>query len=374
MLSLVLAGLWYHQNSRSWSPRVLGTTQIKDYLVNDYIIYASDQDSQLNLYWMDREDGEKDLLADKALDYAPAFMFGFKEVIFFSRQSGFTEIWRYDTSTGRYDLITATTSYPLYHKISPNGKKMVYLEYNKASEDEVSVFGPIYLVDLVSGRTQLINNNASFPEWDSDSKFIIYSAKSEPDLGDYKICLRDLNQQGTLGEEQDIYQGGISPLYFSSKQEIIFTKLDSETIEIAKMNLYSQEATVITDFEFSKEEGLVMNYQLSPDQTRLLFTRTMLGGDNYEEIWVVGINGRNPKKLVKYGHAPVWSRVDNKIIYTKSGYQEDIWVMDVTGLNQVKLTSQGNNWFPATTISMSSNPGILIKNNFDNFYSRYGFD
>ncbi len=79
-------------------------------------------------------------------------------------------------------------------------------------------------------------------------------------------------------------------------------------------------------------------YNWSPDGSMIAFTPSGLFGDVFiQELWVMGADGSNPRRLAAEGSSPTWAPDSRRIAYERDG---QIRVINVDGSGSARLTNQ----------------------------------
>ena len=79
-------------------------------------------------------------------------------------------------------------------------------------------------------------------------------------------------------------------------------------------------------------------YNWSPDGSMIAFTPSGLFGDVFiQELWVMGADGSNPRRLAAEGSSPTWAPDSRRIAYERDG---QIRVINVDGSGDDRLTNQ----------------------------------
>ncbi|MBE0433632.1 PD40 domain-containing protein [candidate division WOR-3 bacterium] len=218
-------------------------------------------------------------------------------------------------------------------------------DFNPDGEWLVYIGGPGGVNNIYKAKingdsiTQLTFNNYwnRRPKWSPDGKKILFG-RTEAPSDSCGLCLMDadgLNNK-VINRENSAEIGDFLPDY-----EIAFLGWVNNSAGIWITDTIGSNKIRI--YEYGDHAGGI---SCSPDGSKILFCI-----DDTEklrlEIWVIDVDGSNPKRLCIDGIEPCWSPDGTKIVYVKynstkqamthPGYGE-LWVMDADGSNQRQLT------------------------------------
>ena len=120
---------------------------------------------------------------------------------------------------------------------------------------------------------------------------------------------------------------------------------------ISIWDIEEQTDKVIYDIDLN---FIALNLEVSPDGSHLSFNKVKsvgAGAWENEEIWVVGIDGSNPRHLV-YGEYPTWSPDSQRIAFNKtsttnrSGRENKLFVINVDG-SKLQVLFDFDAWHPS---------------------------
>jgi serine/threonine protein kinase/Tol biopolymer transport system component len=109
------------------------------------------------------------LTQDAARDYCPSVSADGKTLVFLSKRSENTDIWKKDLESGKETALSATPSNEQYPVISDDGTKVAYV----IDESQMTA---IYVLSINRGVSEKIGDGWHRPaDWSSDGKWILYT-------------------------------------------------------------------------------------------------------------------------------------------------------------------------------------------------------
>lgn len=212
-----------------------------------------------------------------------------------------------------------------------SGTKIVYVDEEKGNYD-------IYLLDLISGKTERLTNN---PEKDSDPAFspdgenIAFSrASSETDA---KIWLIDL-ESGS--QTQLTYGGGIDthPSWEAEGSKIVFSrKVTTGEADLWTVSLNPGEMQQLT----SDPMGEYLEPCWSPDGQYIAYRKNLYT----DTIWIMSSDGdaEGHRQLTFEGSefSPSFSGDSKKVVYDHLEKNSSIWSVNVDGSSKERLMDSG---------------------------------
>jgi TolB protein len=131
------------------------------------------------------------------------------------------------------------------------------------------------------------------------------------------------------------------PAWSADGKKILFTRGDVMTnIDIYTMDADGSNVARLTEHPERDQRGA-----FSPDGQTIAFVSQR---DGDVAIWLIDIDGANPRKLVK-GREPAFSPDGRRIAFTSSAFHDndEIYLIDLDGSNMVRLTDNRRkfDWF-----------------------------
>lgn len=148
----------------------------------------------------------------------------------------------------------------------------------------------------------------------------------------------DGNDPQQLTDTRDFEQ---HPAWSADGKKILFTRGDVMTnIDIYTMDADGSNVARLTEHPERDQRGA-----FSPDGQTVAFVSQR---DGDVAIWLIDIDGANPRKLVK-GREPAFSPDGRRIAFTSSAFHDndEIYLIDLDGSNMVRLTDNRRkfDWF-----------------------------
>ena len=141
-----------------------------------------------------------------------------------------------------------------------------------------------------------------------------------------------------LFEFTDVHAMDLSPVWSPDGTSLAFQRLDLDDFT---------KDIIVYDFRSNSLSFLgtglhrIGSFSWSPDGDQLVLEGRMEDGGDYNDIWVVELDGGNPVQLTtdpESDSGPVWNPDGEKIIFnTKRNGFDDIYMMDTDGSNQEEL-------------------------------------
>lgn len=231
------------------------------------------------------------------------------------------DLWLADVATGEQTGIASGASQPAFNK---DGSLLAYRSWNLDTRG-------IFFRDFIGGRggqvTKFVEDG--LPTWSPDGFSFAFATRREGD------------------RVPRIYKGdqnGKNDFSLNFQGEYVSTLPDGRLV--VKGCLPSGDCGMFLMSGGGGGETKISNEQSdtapmpSPDGKKIAFMSSGRGGSNWE-IWVMDVNGANPKRLTDNGNndgLPTWSPDGKSIAYVSdAGGVWAVWVMNADGSNQRKL-------------------------------------
>ena len=231
---------------------------------------------------------------------APAFTITGDGIPYFG---AYRPVWRSDGSqiTYRDGMCVVKTSSPN----PPMGQVAFEPLFGKEPPDGACIW------DL--GPTAALSDKILYSENDSDegSGFYLMNKGAKHDPGSRLVLYSNIRYQ--IANDVKWLPDGSGFLYSFYKHNLETGKAESN---IFKYDFRSKKVTQIT----SLKDGFARCFTISPDGTRIVYERCRLAPGEDEnlvyniqeledvDLWMIGIDGRGDKLLVKNGFGPAWGR------------------------------------------------------------------
>jgi tetratricopeptide (TPR) repeat protein len=237
-------------------------------------------------------------------------------------------------------------------RISPDGTQVIFTYGQEGDPDQ----SDIYRINLDGTGLQQLTNTPSRVEhsawWSPDGTLIAY-------LGTYggagSGTVWTMNPDGS-NQTQIVRGGEAHKASFGSDGRIYFQSigLQTSTYDLYRVNSDGSSLEIVVETPNDSE----MDLMLSPDGTRLVFSRTSGLGTNADicsledrclpDIWLMDVDGGNEVQLTSnHGNnrAPVWSPDGTKIAFVSDvDGDHGIFIMnaDGSGMHQVTHNTVGD--------------------------------
>jgi Tol biopolymer transport system component len=248
-----------------------------------------------------------------------------------------------DVPTAPVKITPFTTDggYKTSPQLSPDGEKVAYM-WSAPSTDNVD----IYVKPLGAGTRpiRLTDNPADdvSPAWSPDGRQIAFARRFEDGTG----ALYTVPSLG--GRERKLIGGRTASVYPSlswspdGRWLVYAHKIsEDEPAHIVRLSLDTLETEVLT----SPPEGSVgdLGPELSPDGSRLAFTRSALSQMGNRDVWVQPAEGGEARPLTSGGYELLsgltWAR-DDEILFTGDG---QILRLSLSGGEPEPVAGMGHN-------------------------------
>jgi LysM repeat protein len=259
--------------------------------------------------------------AQAASSAAPATLSGRIIYAAFNPGTNSFDLWLADLATGEQTGIASEASQPMFNK---DGSLLAYRSWALDSRG-------IFFRDFIGGRggqvTRFVEDG--LPTWSPDGFTFAFATRRE---GDRVPRIYRGDQMGK-GDFSIGFQGEY-PASLPDGRLVVRGCLPSGDCGMFIIGANGGGETKISN-ERSDTAPAV-----SPDGSKVAFMSSGRGGTNWE-IWVMDINGSNPRRLTDNGNndgLPTWSPDGKSIAYVSdAGGTWSVWGMNADGSNQRKL-------------------------------------
>ncbi len=250
------------------------------------------------------------------------------------RDKGHTALYRVPVLGGASSLVANDVG-PI--SFSPDGKQMTFVRSNSA---ETSLF--VANVDGTNERVVAKLNQPQFfrvdwnaPAWSPDGETIASQARLNDERGHFETVVGVSLADGSLTPLTSQRWNYVDQPVWLSGTGLLVTALESETSpgQVWHIDLRSRRATRVT-----KDLNTYSNLSLTSDSSRVIAVQDQA----VSSIWISQDgNGEAPKEIsseVGYIDEVAWMP-DERIVYrSNAGGNAEIWVMNVDGSNPKQLT------------------------------------
>ncbi|PID60198.1 Tol-Pal system beta propeller repeat protein TolB [candidate division KSB3 bacterium] len=248
------------------------------------------------------------------------------KVVFVSKRSGSTELYRVDFDGKNLTKLTNDSSLVMAPAVSPDGKKIAYTSYRENNPDLV-------ILSLETGQSEMavMFPGLNFaPSWASDNQTIALTLSKD---GNPELYLVDtLSKQHTRLTRNR--WNDVSASWSPDNAELVFTA-DS----IGAPQLYIVESSGGSPRRLTFKGAYNVSPDWSPTGEQIAFASSMDGNFN---IYTILRNGDRLQQLTIHSgdnEDPAWSP-DGRYIAFQSNREgaSNIYIMNADGTNQRRLT------------------------------------
>jgi Tol biopolymer transport system component len=223
--------------------------------------------------------------------------------------------------------LTNNAAYDYGPAFSPDGKQIAFASNRDGNY-------AVYVMSSDGSNSKRLARNAGLntsPAWSPDGKRIAYTTQAEGNRGEIWVMNVDGSNQTRLTSNSAADTG---PAWSPDGKRIVFSSdRDGEA------NLYTMNAdgSAVAPLSDNPNMGAATHPVWSSDGKQIAF-------DMYQDIWVIGADGKNLRCLTCADHTrcerPVWSP-DGKFLAFASSQDSmlEIYVMNADGTNSRRLTN-----------------------------------
>jgi TolB protein len=258
---------------------------------------------------------------------------------------------------------TVTMQFGLVPRVSPDGRRVAFLSKRDGELE-------LYLVDADGSNLRRITNTPE-PEselaWSRDGSQIVVRRGTSDD-GDRSIVLIDpaSGKERVLLTEKKIGSPELSP----DGRRLLFTKLE-----------FPMPSVWVMDLDGKNRRQIVhgMGGSWSPDGTRILYTRPVLGLPPKLALFVANADGSSARQLESVAGAeyPAWSPDGRRIAYfakVKGDSSARIRLIRADGQGDTAITLHATKYHDETPSWFPDGKRLAIQSNRDGRYRVYVID
>ena len=232
--------------------------------------------------------------------------------------------------------------------LSPDGTRIAFLRGRWGGS-------PVFVMDADGSNIKEIveyMDQWDRPAWSPDSARIAYATFG--DSADIVIVNADGTDRVNLTADHPTLGAGraVCPAWSPDGSQLAFAGRPGDRHEAFRIWVMDNDGSNLTQItDHPDVSGCPL---WSSDGTRFLYTIYRDIGELHDvpEIWIVGADGNDPRRLTERGAGPAWSPDRSRIAFVSDRDGDwEIFVMDADGSNQTQLTFNndddlGPEWFP----------------------------
>jgi len=246
-------------------------------------------------------------------------------------------LWKQDIESDVAEQLTDGDGYDYQPDVSPDGKKIVFVQYNGVSVE-------LMLLDLANGQTKSLTNNKAVnlePRWSPDGSkvafvstfnsghFLLHVANVIADQLTEIKCLTPDRKSAVKRYYYSAFDHAINPMWSKDGKEIYFisnNEIAHGTGDLVKLDIESGNRVLI----HHEETAWRTKPDLSPDGTRLVYSSYL--GRNWHQLWMLPAKGGYPMPLT-YGEYdnlfPRWSPDGETIAFISNRHGDtSLWMVN----------------------------------------------
>lgn len=235
-----------------------------------------------------------------------------------------------DQDGENHQFLTSGQSIVLTPRFSPDGTKVVYLDYGKDNRNP-----NLYLFDLQTGKNQSLGSFPGLkisPRFSPDGKILIMSIA---DRGVTSLYTMDLASRKVTRLTKTSGSIDVSPCYSPDGSQIVFTSDRG-----GKPALYIMDANGGEPKRISFGDGRYFTPVWSPRGDLIAFTKQK--GTFY--VGVMRPDGSGERMIAQdyLAEGPTWSPNGRILLYTRQSSNHNpskLFAVDVTGFNEYQVTT-----------------------------------
>lgn len=344
--------LWIYdlvENTSKQITKWAGSDQWPTWFEN-YIFYASDQDTRLNIRRYDINSGE-DIQVTNHKDFDVMWPSGTNGKLVYENGG---DLYVLDLRSGKYNKVSVHINYdnPNLHATYRNVKDFVgsYSLSPTSKRALIEARGDIFSIPSENGEIINLTNTQGirelYPTWSPDGKWIAYYSDK---TGEYELYLLE-NSEGA--EEQQITKGSKSwkneAVWSPKSTHLVYS---DRTMSLKLVDIASKKETVI-DNGSAEEIG---DYVFSPDGKWIAYSKS---SPNYQSaIWIYNVAGGEKHQVTDAtfsDYSPQFSR-DGKFLFFASNrdfnlafssFEFDYLYNNATKLYAIPLKNDGSTLRP----------------------------
>ncbi|MBI4410714.1 MAG: PD40 domain-containing protein [Gemmatimonadetes bacterium] len=266
-----------------------------------------------------------------AVEEFPAFAADGKRMVYSRETAGYKQLFVRDLSTGEETQLTAETRDHIQPDWSPDGAAIVFV---RASEpggrlQPADVFtqymgGSIWRLELASGRTQQLVENAYNPSFSPDGRQIAFDASL---AGPRRVWIADAFGRNAVQLTTDASEAvaHIAPDWSPDGTLLVFQNVEKTKIDIRTVDVATRALHWLTDDLFRDVDPA-----FSPTRREVVFTSNRAGGYNLWRV-AVGADGAlaGAPQQVTMGAGqdvePALAPDGRRIAYVTLNQNADLW-------------------------------------------------
>lgn len=250
----------------------------------------------------------------------------FGRIVFDSNRDGAIEIYIMDADGRNQTRLTFNELQDDEPDLSPDGR---FVAYESRVEDVW-----VIMVMRVDGSDQQMLTPGREPDWSPDGRFIAYETNSVPT----QIAFIEV-ASGSIQTPANTGRNNRTPSWSPDGRQLVYM---SEVSGIWQLSIYNRDTGAERQITNGGEDKRFPVW--SPDGSLIAYN-TRLADGNPGHIWVINIDGSNPRQLTEEGQngRPTWSPDSQYIAFNSNRNGSwGIYIMNRAGENEISLTIAGD--------------------------------
>lgn len=302
---------------------------------------TSDRDGNQKIYLMGKGGTFLEKITDTAeKEWGPVIYESGNKLAFFSEKDEYSTISLFLIDRQDRKIIAITHGIPRSMKFSPDGNLIAHLE----DASEINQSHDLYLVSVSSGKSERVASGVREYIWNDSSDGIIYTTReSNESIVKTRILTRSIEEDVSLGLENEIAEGGVAPLYLSSTKKILFLDASSEFLKLVSITQRGEKQTELFTIKIRPQEQVDYYMELNLAENSIILN--IFSEQVLLDSLLLSLNDEIVRKIELEAES-LWWYGSESVIYNKQDQngKNQIWIKENIDAEEQQITNQGNNW------------------------------